>query len=128
MLTLPLYLFVLVIAFLGVVIGLPGAIHINPILLHFFDPHTVTFLTTALLFMTSFVRSYSLLYIWDWFSLETLQKRRDIFRVRGRCLRISYLVFASIWNLCGSVTESVSIFQRILNAGSVRHNICCVLS
>ncbi len=54
MLTLPLSLFVLVIAFLGVVIGLPGAIHINPILLHFFDPHTVTFLTTALLFMTSF--------------------------------------------------------------------------
>lgn len=47
------YVLSIVVVFLGVVVGLPGAIHINPILLHFFEPHIVTFLTTALLLMTS---------------------------------------------------------------------------
>lgn len=47
------YVLAIIVVFLGVVIGLPGAIHINPILLHFYEPHTVTFLTAALLLMTS---------------------------------------------------------------------------
>jgi uncharacterized membrane protein YfcA len=47
------YILAIIVVFLGVVIGLPGALHINPILLHFFEPHTVTFLTTVLLLMTS---------------------------------------------------------------------------
>lgn len=47
------YILAIVVVFLGVVIGLLGSIHINPILLHFFEPHIVTFLTTALLLMAS---------------------------------------------------------------------------
>ncbi len=47
------YFLSILVVFLGVVVGLPGAVHINPILLHFFEPHIVTFLTTALLLMTS---------------------------------------------------------------------------
>lgn len=55
------YILALLVVYLGVVIGLPGAIHINPILLHFYDPYTVTFLTTTLLLLTS---SSSIIIFW----------------------------------------------------------------
>lgn len=55
------YILALIVVYLGVVIGLPGSIHINPLLLHFYDPYTVTFLTTTLLLLTS---SSSVIIFW----------------------------------------------------------------
>lgn len=43
------YVLALIVTFLGVVINLPGSIHINPILLHFYDAKTVLLLTTTYL-------------------------------------------------------------------------------
>jgi uncharacterized membrane protein YfcA len=39
----------LLIVFLGIIINLPGSLHINPLLLHFYEPHKVLFLTTVFL-------------------------------------------------------------------------------
>jgi uncharacterized membrane protein YfcA len=46
----------LTVVFLGTVINLPGSLHINPLLLHFYDPRTVLFLTTAFLVMGALAR------------------------------------------------------------------------
>lgn len=43
------YTVALVVVFLGIVLNLPGSLHINPILLHFYEPHKVLFLTTVFL-------------------------------------------------------------------------------
>lgn len=47
------YIIAIIVVFLGVVIGLPGGVHINPVLLHFYEPHMVLLLTTFLLTMTA---------------------------------------------------------------------------
>jgi uncharacterized membrane protein YfcA len=43
------YLLSLLIVFLGIIINLPGSLHINPLLFHFYEPHEVLFLTTVFL-------------------------------------------------------------------------------
>jgi len=56
------YIIALIVVFLGVVIGLPGGVHINPVLLHFYEPHTVLLLTTFLLTMTA---TCSIIIFWN---------------------------------------------------------------
>ncbi len=50
------YSLALVVVFLGTVINLPGSLHINPLLLHFYEPHKVLFLTTVFLVMGALAR------------------------------------------------------------------------
>lgn len=50
------YVLSLLVVFLGVIINLPGSLHINPLLLHFYEPHKVLFLTTLFLVMGSVAR------------------------------------------------------------------------
>ncbi len=49
MLTAPFYILSLIVVFLGIIINLPGSLHINPLLLHFYEPHKVLFLSTVFL-------------------------------------------------------------------------------
>jgi len=41
---------------LGIVINLPGSLHLNPILLHFYEPHKVLFLTMVFLMFGALAR------------------------------------------------------------------------
>lgn len=50
------YSLALIVVFLGTVINLPGSLHINPLLLHFYEPHKVLFLTTLFLVMGALAR------------------------------------------------------------------------
>lgn len=45
------YALSLLVVFLGIIINLPGSLHINPLLLHFYEPSKVLFLTTIFLLM-----------------------------------------------------------------------------
>lgn len=48
----------MIMTFLGVVINLPGGIHFNPILLHFFEPKKVLLLTSFVLLMGALSRAW----------------------------------------------------------------------
>lgn len=50
------YSIALVIVFLGMIMNLPGSLHINPLLLHFYEPHKVLFLTMVFLLMSAVTR------------------------------------------------------------------------
>lgn len=50
------YSLALIVVFLGTVINLPGSLHINPLLLHFYEPHKVLFLTTVFLVLGALAR------------------------------------------------------------------------
>lgn len=56
------YVIAVIVSFLGVVVNLPGALHLNPILLNFYDAHTVLFLTTIYLGMGALAR---LFFFWE---------------------------------------------------------------
>ena len=50
------YSLALVVVFLGIVLNLPGSLHINPLLLHFYEPHRVVFLTMVFLVLGAISR------------------------------------------------------------------------
>lgn len=50
------YFLAIIIVLLGIVINLPGALHLNPILLHFYEPHKVLFLTMVFLTLGALAR------------------------------------------------------------------------
>ena len=50
------YILALIVTFLGVVINLPGSLHLNPILLHFYDAKTVLLMTTMYLTLGALAR------------------------------------------------------------------------
>lgn len=56
------YALALVVVFLGTVINIPGSLHINPLLLHFYEPHRVLFLTMLFLVLGAISR---IIVIWD---------------------------------------------------------------
>jgi uncharacterized membrane protein YfcA len=56
------YFLALLVTFLGTVINLPGSLHINPLLLHFYEPHKVLFLTTFFLVLGALAR---IIIFWD---------------------------------------------------------------
>lgn len=53
----PFYFLALLVVFLGVVLNIPGTLHINPLLLHFYEPHKVLLLTTVFLILGSISRT-----------------------------------------------------------------------
>lgn len=54
---LPFYVLALVVVFLGVVINISGSLHINALLLHFYEPHKVLLLSTVFLTLGSLART-----------------------------------------------------------------------
>ena len=50
------YIISTIVTFLGIVINLPGTIHLNPLMAHFYEPRTALFLTTAYLVMGALSR------------------------------------------------------------------------
>lgn len=54
---LPFYALALVVVFLGVVINISGSLHINALLLHFYEPHKVLLLSTVFLTLGSLART-----------------------------------------------------------------------
>jgi hypothetical protein len=56
------YALALVVVFLGTVINIPGSLHINPLLLHFYEPHRVLFLTMLFLVLGAISR---IIVMWD---------------------------------------------------------------
>lgn len=66
MLTAPFYILCLVVVFLGIIINLPGSLHINPLLLHFYEPHKVLFLSTVFLTLGALGRVIILWQKIDW--------------------------------------------------------------
>jgi uncharacterized membrane protein YfcA len=50
------YALALLVVLLGTVLNLPGALHLNPILLHFYEPHKVLFLTMVFLMLGALAR------------------------------------------------------------------------
>jgi uncharacterized membrane protein YfcA len=54
---LPFYTLALVVVFLGVVLNIPGSVHINALLLNFYEPHKVLLLTTIFLTLGSLART-----------------------------------------------------------------------
>jgi uncharacterized membrane protein YfcA len=56
------YALALVIVFLGVILNLPGSLHINPLLLHFYEPHKVLFLTMVFLVLGAIAR---IIVLWE---------------------------------------------------------------
>lgn len=50
------YVIALVVVFMGIIMNLPGSLHINPLLLHFYEPHKVLFLTMIFLIMSAITR------------------------------------------------------------------------
>lgn len=50
------YALALLVVFLGTIINLPGSLHINPLLLHFYEPHKVLFLTLVFLALGALAR------------------------------------------------------------------------
>jgi hypothetical protein len=53
----PFYALALVIIFLGTVINISGSLHINALLLHFYEPHKVLLLTTVFLTLGALART-----------------------------------------------------------------------
>lgn len=51
------YTLALVVVFLGVVLNISGSLHINALLLHFYEPHKVLLLTTVFLTLGSLART-----------------------------------------------------------------------
>lgn len=51
------YALALVIVFLGIVLNISGSLHINALLLHFYEPHKVLLMTTVFLTLGSLARS-----------------------------------------------------------------------
>lgn len=54
---LPFYFLALVVVFLGIVINISGSLHINALLLHFYEPHKVLLLSTVFLTLGSLART-----------------------------------------------------------------------
>jgi uncharacterized membrane protein YfcA len=52
------YILALAVVFLGTIINLPGSLHINPLLLHFYEPHKVLFLTLIFLALGALARIF----------------------------------------------------------------------
>lgn len=50
------YALALVVVFLGMILNIPGSLHINPLLLHFYEPHRVVFLTMVFLVLGAISR------------------------------------------------------------------------
>lgn len=50
------YALATLVVLLGTVINLPGALHLNPVLLHFYEPHKVLFLTMVFLTLGAIAR------------------------------------------------------------------------
>lgn len=53
----PFYSLALLVVFLGVVLNISGSLHINALLLHFYEPHKVLLLTTVFLTLGSLART-----------------------------------------------------------------------
>ncbi len=56
------YALALIVVFLGMILNLPGSLHINPILLHFYEPHLVVFLTMVFLVLGAISR---IIILWE---------------------------------------------------------------